>query len=130
MTENEAAMNISTYDIFLGQQIDSSGSFILSDGLLSADHFHRLFDKDFPLMTRHLHLSLPFVSLQWLKFSSHFCQKHFESISMDDLSMEINNDQPFGEVFYQNFVDKVRRSTVHIDIYDKLIPRDRAGTSE
>jgi hypothetical protein len=113
--------------IFLGQQIDSNGAFILADSALTSDHLHSLFDDSSTYIVQDLQIILPYISPQWTRLLKQRCLKN---IQIDDLSKEINEDSTFGDRFYERFVQILNKDTVNFDIYTKLIPRESSGTSK
>ncbi|CAM4758348.1 unnamed protein product [Rotaria magnacalcarata] len=111
--------------IFCGQQIDSNGSLILADSTFTSDHLNNLFEDDGKYLTEDLQIILPFISHQWTKLLK---QKCIKSIHIDDLSKEINNENSFGNEFYQRLNQVLYKDSIDFDIYNKLIPRDSSGT--
>ncbi|CAF3956830.1 unnamed protein product [Rotaria sordida] len=111
--------------IFCGQQIDSNGSFILSDSVLTSDHFSNLFEDNSTYIIEDLQIILPFISHQWIRLLK---QKYLKNIQIDDLSKEINEENSFGNIFYERLIQILNKNTINFDIYNKLIPRDSSGT--
>ena len=74
-----------------------------------------------------LQFILPSISNQWTRLLK---QKYVQHIQINDLSNEINEENSFGKIFYQQFVEILNRDTINFDIYNKLIPRESAGTSK
>ncbi|CAF3328543.1 unnamed protein product [Rotaria sp. Silwood2] len=111
--------------IFCGQQIDSNGSFILSDSVLTSDHFYNLFEDNSTYVIEDLQIILPFISHQWTRLLK---QKYLKNIQLDDLSKEINEENSFGNKFYERLSQILNKDIINFDIYNKLIPRDSSGT--
>ncbi|CAM4785388.1 unnamed protein product [Rotaria magnacalcarata] len=111
--------------IFCGQQIDSNGSLILADSTFTSDHLNNLFEDGGKYLTEDLQIILPFISHQWTKLLK---QKCIKSIHIDDLSKVINNENSFGNEFYQRLNQVLYKDSIDFDIYNKLIPRDSSGT--
>src|SRR5689334_11217811 len=116
-----------TKNKFIGQQIDSNGGFILTDSILTSDHIHNLFEDNSTFIIQDLQIILPFISQQWTRLLK---QKHLKNIEIDDLSKEINEENSFGNQFYEQLVEILNKDTINFDIYTKLIPRDSSGTSK
>jgi hypothetical protein len=113
--------------MFLGQQIDTTGGLILSDSILTSEHIHNLFEDNSNYTIQQLQIILPFISPQWTRL---FKQKYLKNIEINDLSKEVNEDNSFGNEFYQRLTENLNKPTVNFDIYMKLIPRDSSGTSK
>ncbi|CAF3466823.1 unnamed protein product [Rotaria socialis] len=111
--------------IFCGQQIDSHGSLILADSTFTSDHLNNLFEDGGKYLTEDLQIILPFISHQWTKLLKQKCVKN---IHIDDLSKEINNENSFGNEFYQRLNQVLYKDSIDFDIYHKLISRDSSGT--
>jgi hypothetical protein len=67
------------------------------------------------------------ITHQWTRLLK---QKHLKNIEIDDISKEVNEDNSFGNGFYQQLAENLNKQTVNFDIYTKLIPRDSSGTSK
>jgi len=100
---------------------------ILADSILTSEHIHNLFEDNSNYTIQQLQIILPFISHQWTRLLK---QKHLKHIEIDDLSKEINEENSFGNGFYQQLVKILNKETVNFDIYTKLIPRDSSGTSK
>ncbi|CAF3782004.1 unnamed protein product [Rotaria sp. Silwood1] len=111
--------------IFCGQQIDSNGSLILTDSVLTSDHFYNLFEDNSTYVIEDLQIILPFISHQWTRLLK---QKYLKNIQIDDLTKEINEKNSFGNQFYERLIQILNKHTINFDIYNKLIPRDSSGT--
>jgi len=114
----------------LGQQIDSNGAFILSDSIFTCDNFHSLFDENSSYLIQDLQIILPFVSNQWIRLSNNYLQKQLQNIQINDLSKKINEENSFGELFYDRLYEVLNKDSINFDIYTKLIPKDSSGTSK
>ncbi|UJR13645.1 hypothetical protein I4U23_000657 [Adineta vaga] len=111
--------------IFCGQQIDSNGGIILADSIFTSDHLHSLFEDNSTFVIQDLQIILPYGSPQWIRLLK---QKQIKHIHIDDLSKEINEENTFGEGFYERFIEILTKDTINFDIYSKLIPRTSSGT--
>ncbi|CAF0725790.1 unnamed protein product [Adineta steineri] len=111
--------------LFCGQQIDSNGALILSDSLFTSENFHSLFEENTSYVIQDLEISLPYVSNQWMKLSTNYLQKQLENVQIYDLSNEINEENSFGQRFYERLLHVLNND---FDIYSKLIPRNNSGT--
>jgi hypothetical protein len=100
---------------------------ILSDSILTSEHIHNLFEDNSNYTIQQLQIILPFISPQWTRL---FKQKYLKNIEINDLSKEVNEDNSFGNEFYQRLAENLNKQTVNFDIYMKLIPRDSSGTSK
>jgi hypothetical protein len=49
---------------------------------------------------------------------------------MNDLSHERNEENAFGELFYERLYEVLNKDSINFDIYKKLIPRENSGTSK
>ncbi|CAF4346061.1 unnamed protein product, partial [Adineta steineri] len=107
------------------QQIDSNGALILSDSLFTTENFHSLFEENTSYVIQDLEISLPYVSNQWMKLSTNYLQKQLENVQIYDLSNEINEENSFGQRFYERLLHVLNND---FDIYSKLIPRNNSGT--
>ncbi|CAF3324183.1 unnamed protein product [Rotaria sp. Silwood1] len=114
--------------IYCGQQIDSNGALILSDSLFTCDHFYSLFEDNSSYLVQDLQIILPFVSNQWIKLSNNYLEKKLKYVQIDDLSGNINQENSFGQVFYERLIQTLTKDSTNFDIYTKLIPRDNSGT--
>ncbi len=114
----------------IGQQIDSNGALILSDSMFTCENFSSLFEENPSYLVQDLQLMLPFVSNQWMQCANHSLQKHLENVRIDDLSNEGNQENAFGELFYDRLCEVLSHDSTSFDIYTKLIPRDNSGTSK
>ncbi len=43
---------------------------------------------------------------------------------------KINQENSFGDLFYERLVEILNKPSVNFDIYTKLIPRESSGTSK
>jgi hypothetical protein len=110
-----------------GQQVDSNGGFILVDSILTSEHLQNLFEDNSTYIIQDLQIILPFISHQWTRLLK---QKYIKNIEIDDLSKEINENNSFGNKFYEQLVQILTKNSINFDIYTKLIPRDSSGTSK
>ena len=113
-----------------GQQIDSDGALVLADSLFTTTHFSRLFPSDGSTRVEGLQLILPFASSAWKKLIQDQLPKSVRYAQITDASGEIDEENRFGEIFYQKLCSILHDDTVNFDIHTKLIPRDSSGTSE
>jgi hypothetical protein len=114
----------------LGQQVDSNGALILSDSTFTSENFHSLFEENPTFLLQDLQIVLPLVSKQWSKIVNNYLQKQLEHVEINDLSHSINQENVFGERFYERLIQSLRNDAVNFDVYSKLTPRDSSGTSK
>ena len=113
--------------VFLGQQLESNGAWLLNDCALTVEHLLRLFDENpSTIVTEDLQLVLPFVVPTW----SRLLAKRVKRVEINEISPHEPNDNPFGETFLRRFRDHFARETNRVDLNEKLIPRDNAGAGE
>ena len=113
-----------------GQQLDSDGALVLSDSLLTSNDFSRLFPSDGSTLVEGLQLILPFASSAWKKLLHDQLPKSIRYAQITDASGDIDEENRFGEIFYQKLCSILQDDTVNFHIHTKLIPRDSSGTSE
>jgi len=53
-----------------------------------------------------------------------------QNVRINDLSTDINEENSFGQRFYERLIQILNNDLVDFDIYTKLIPRDSSGTSK
>ncbi len=53
-----------------------------------------------------------------------------QNVRINDLSTEINQENSFGQRFYERLIQILNNDLVDFDIYTKLIPKDSSGTSK
>ncbi|CAF2710465.1 unnamed protein product [Rotaria sp. Silwood2] len=114
--------------IYCGQQIDPNGALILSDSIFTCDTVYSLFEENSSYLVQDLQMILPFVSNQWTKLSNNYLEKKLKNIQINDLSGKIDEENSFGQVFYEKFSQILTKDSVNFDIYTKLLPRDNSGT--
>ncbi len=115
---------------FSGQQIDTNGALILSDSIFTSENFSSLFEENPSYFVQDLQIILPFISNQWKQLANNYLQKQLKNIQINDLSNDINQENIFGELFYDRLYAVLNKDSVNFDIYTKLIPRDSSGTSK
>ncbi|CAF0751034.1 unnamed protein product [Rotaria sordida] len=114
--------------IYCGQQIDSNGALILSDSIFTCDNFYSLFEENSSYVVQDLQIILPFISNQWIKLANNYLEKKLKKIQINTLSDEIDQENSFGQIFYERLIQILTKDSVNFDIYTKLIPRDNSGT--
>ena len=77
-----------------------------------------------------LQIILPFVSHQWTRLAHNYLEKQLKTVQLNDLSNEINDENMFGELFYERLHEVLNQAALNFDIYTKLIPRNSSGTSK
>jgi len=115
---------------FSGQQIDTNGALILSDSIFTSENFSSLFEENPSYFVQDLQIILPFISNQWKQLANNYLQKQLKNIQINDSSNDINQENIFGELFYDRLYAVLNKDSVNFDIYTKLIPRDSSGTSK
>jgi len=100
---------------------------ILVDSILTSEHLQNLFEDNSTYIIQDLQIILPFISHQWTRLLK---QKYIKNIEINDLSKEINENNSFGNEFYERLVQILTKDSINFDIYTKLIPRDSSGTSK
>ncbi|CAF0777232.1 unnamed protein product [Didymodactylos carnosus] len=112
--------------IYSGQQLDTNGSFVLSDSLFSCENFQSLEEVN-GWSVNELQLMMPYVSQQWAKFSTNYLQKHIQTVSIEELSSKTKDSTgDFGENFYSKFSSIYTQ--IDLDLYSKMVPSTSSGT--
>ena len=115
---------------FTGQQIASNGALILADSVFTSEHLSSLLQSHESYQLENLHLILPFISTQWKKLFEDQLSKSLQRAQINNGSAQVNDDNEFGEVFYEKISGILQDKKVNFDIDTKLIPKDSSGTSE
>ena len=92
-----------------------------------SEHIHALFEENSTFVVEQLQIILPFISHQWTRLLKQKCLRH---VQIDDVSKECNENSEFGENFAQKLMEILNADNVSFDIYNKLVPRESAGTSK
>lgn len=102
----------------------------MSDSLFTCENFYSLFEENPSYFVEDLRIILPFVSNAWLKLFNNCLKNQLQNVDISDLSDEINENNIFGELFYEKLIQILTNDSINFDINSKLVPRNNAGTSE